>query len=145
MILKETIAIELVEIEPNNFHLFVQARIGRRNARLLLDTGASKTAFDLNSILLFVKEKSLRNHEIQSVGLGSNQVLTQLSHLPVWKFGEIKLHKKEVAVLDLSHVNQAYQIMGFPNIDGVMGSDILMELHAVINYPKLTLTLKQKV
>jgi hypothetical protein len=42
-------------------------------------------------------------------------------------------------------VNEAYKFMGYPTINGVMGSDILMELGAVINYPKLTLTLKQKV
>ncbi|MDZ4667206.1 MAG: retropepsin-like aspartic protease [bacterium] len=144
MVIKETLPIQLVEIEPGNYHPFIFAKIGRQKVRLLLDTGASKTAFDQEQILKFVSEETLRSYEIQSVGLGSNTVLTQLSHLPKIKFGSIELQQQEVAVLNLSHVNQAYEMLNLKKIDGVLGSDILYALKAIINYPKAQLSLSQK-
>lgn len=138
------LAIHPHEIEPGNFHLFVKAKIGSKNARLLLDTGASKTAFDSSLILKFIPKARLRAQESQSVGLGSNQVETQLSTLPPLRFGDIVLYKQEVAVLDLQHVNMAYEMMGLSAIDGVLGSDILYQLNATISYPKMELKLKLK-
>lgn len=145
MVVKETLPIEFIEIEPGNFHLFVYLKIGRKKARMLLDTGASKTAFDQIEVLKFVSEKTLRSHEIQSVGLGSNAVLTQLSQLPKMKFGNLILQRQEVAVLNLNHVNQAYEMLHLKKIDGVLGSDILHALHAIIHYPKAELKLSCKV
>lgn len=133
---KETLPIEFIEIEPGNFHLFVYAKIGRKKARLLLDTGASKTAFDGQEVLKFVAQSEVLKQDINSIGLGSNQVETHLSSLAKFKLGKIALAHHEIAVLDLSHVNQAYQSLGFPKIDGVLGSDILYQFKAIINYPK---------
>jgi uncharacterized 2Fe-2S/4Fe-4S cluster protein (DUF4445 family) len=45
------------------------------------------------------------------------------------------------AVLDLAHVNQAYELLQLPPIDGVMGSDILMQYLATINLKKMELSL----
>ncbi|MCG9880707.1 MAG: retroviral-like aspartic protease family protein [Bacteroidia bacterium] len=136
--------IEFIEIEEGNFHLFIHAKIGRKKARLLLDTGASKTAFDQEQILKFVDESTLHKYEINSIGLGSNQVETHLSSLPSLKFGDIKLSKHEIAVLDLSHVNHAYKILGYPPIDGVMGSDLLYYFRALIDYKNSRLVIEMK-
>jgi hypothetical protein len=137
--------IEFIEIEPGNFHLFIYVKIGRKKARLLLDTGASKTAFDSNKILEYAHAHSSEPTEMHSVGLGSSQVHTQLKDLGSIKFGEIKLSKIEVAVLDLSHVNSAYKMLGLPEIVGVLGSDILVNLKAILNLGKMEIKLKQKV
>jgi predicted aspartyl protease len=140
---KSIIPLDVLEIESDNFHLFVEVKIGRRNARLLLDTGASKTAFDSNKIKKFIGKNEPENLGINSVGLGSNQVTTHLTQLTSLKMGEIILKKVNVAVLDLAHVNEAYQILGFPEIDGVLGSDVLVKLKAIINLESMVMKLKQ--
>ncbi|MCF8426902.1 MAG: retroviral-like aspartic protease family protein [Bacteroidia bacterium] len=142
MKVKTIVPLEILEIESDNYHLFVLVKIGRRNARMLLDTGASKTAFDSNQIKKFIGKNEPENLGINSVGLGSNQVATHLTQLTSLKIGEIALKKVDIAVLDLAHVNEAYQILGFPEIDGVLGSDILVKLKAIINLEKLVLKLK---
>jgi len=139
---KTIVPLDILEIEADNYHLFVLVKIGRRNARMLLDTGASKTAFDSNQIKKFIGKNEPENLGINSVGLGSNQVTTHLTQLTSLKIGEIALKKVDIAVLDLAHVNEAYQILGFPEIDGVLGSDILVKLKAIINLEKLVLKLK---
>jgi hypothetical protein len=109
-----------------------------------LDTGASKTAFDNTKIENIFGSNKMEIQEIHSVGLGSNQVQTHLRILKSIKLGAIKLSKVEVAVLDLSHVNEAYKMLGCQEIDGVLGSDILILLKAHINLDKLQLQLKQQ-
>jgi len=140
--IKEILPIEFIEIEKGNFHLFIYAKIGRKKARLLVDTGASKTAFDQTQILKFVDASTLSKYEINAIGLGSSQVETQISYLPSLRLGEIKLTQHEITVLDLGHVNQAYKRLGFPEIDGVLGSDLLHQYQAIINFPKAKMELK---
>jgi len=141
---KETIPIEFIEIEPGNFHLFISIKVGSKKARLLLDTGASKTAFDQQKVLKFVSGDLVVKQDMNSIGLGSNEVETHLSLLPSIKLGKIKLSKYEVAVLDLNHVNMAYKTLGFKKIDGVLGSDLLHRFEAIINYKKAQLSLTVK-
>ncbi len=142
MYIKSVLPIEFIEIELGNYHLFVYVKIGRKKVRLLLDTGASKTAFDSTKILEIEHAQSNEELEMHSVGLGSSKVHTQLKEIKTIKLGEIKLHKTEVAVLDLSHVNIAYNTLGLQSITGVLGSDILVKLKAILDLNKKELKLK---
>jgi hypothetical protein len=138
---KTFLPIEPIEIEPGNFHLFLTVKIGVKKARLLLDTGASRTAFDLHRFENFAHRNKQDHQEINSVGLGSNEVKTHLAQINTLKLGEIKHKGLLAAVLDLAHVNQAYELLQLPPIDGVMGSDILMQYLATINLKKMELSL----
>ncbi len=136
-----SIPIEPIALEPDNYHFFIAVKIGVKSARLLLDTGASRTAFDSEKFLRFTKGKHFHPLVVQSVGLGSQEVFTTISSLSSIRFGALKLKHAEVAVLNLSHVNAAYQNINVPEIDGVLGADLLMKLKATINLKKLELML----
>lgn len=137
------IKIIIEEIEKKNYHLFIELEIGEKASRLLLDTGASKTVFDKEKVLKFVTEKKIRKHESKSVGLGVSNVETRIVKLKNLRFGNMKMDKIEVAVLDLDHVNQTYKLMKLKEIDGVLGSDFLMKYKAIINYEKRLMTIKK--
>jgi predicted aspartyl protease len=140
---KIEIDIEAVEIEEENYHLFINAKAGRKKVRLLLDTGASKTVFDSTQIA-DISGKKNDKHNTESVGLGASKVETALFFLSSLSIGEVKFKNPEIAILDISHVNQAYQAAGIPQIQGILGSDILMKTKAIIDYGKLKLKLKVK-
>ncbi len=144
MLVKDTLPIEFSEIDPENFHLFVKIKVGRKTARLLLDTGASKTVFDQNRILKFIEAGSLINVEGNAVGLGSNSVAAQVTRINKISFGKIILDKVEVASMDLSHVLETYSMLNMKAIDGVLGSDLLYRLKAIIDYEKKVLKVKSK-
>src|SRR3546814_10002684 len=57
--------------------------------------------------------------------------------------GEFLITDFEVAVLDLSHINQAYKKLGLEKVLGVIGSDLLQEYNALIDYGNQTLTLRK--
>lgn len=41
-----TIPLQILPIENDGFHLMIVVKINRKNANLIIDTGASRTVFD---------------------------------------------------------------------------------------------------
>ena len=132
----EIIPLDLISIDADGFHLMMNAKIGRKKIRLLLDTGASKTVFDETRLkeILGPDNNEFESSEQLSTGLGTNKMESQISVLKSIKIGSLKLKNLEVVVLDLSHVNVSYQLIGEKGIDGVLGSDLLSQFEAVIYY-----------
>jgi predicted aspartyl protease len=141
--MKYKINIIIEELEHKNYHLFVNLTISGVDCRLLLDTGASKTVFDSEKVLWFVKPDKIKANESKSVGLGVSEMETHVVTLKKIKFGKLEIKKMEVAVLPIGHVNTTYQLLEIPEIDGVLGSDFLMKYEAVIDYAKMTMTVKK--
>ncbi len=138
-----TIKLEVVPIEEDGYHLFVQGEINGRPAHLLIDTGASRTVFDKDRIIHFFDDPDIIFEKMEklSTGLGTNTMESQKVSLKELRLGEVLLEDYEAVVLDIVHVNQSYQMLGMEPIDGVMGGDILTSLKAVINYKNKTLKL----
>lgn len=134
----EIIPLELINIDADGFHLMMNAKIGRKKVRLLVDTGASKTVFDETRLkkILGPENNEFTLSEQLSTGLGTNKMESQTSVLKSIKIGSAKLKNLEVVVLDLSHVNVSYELIGEKGIDGVLGSDLLSQFDAVIYYKK---------
>jgi hypothetical protein len=130
--MKYKIALDIIELEKWNYHVFVELQIGEKKCRLLLDTGASKTVFDAEKILRFVKEIKIKANESKSVGLGVSEMETRVVDLKKLQFSKLFIKKMEVAILPISHVNTTYKALNIPEIDGVLGSDFLMKYEAVI-------------
>ena len=124
----------------------IKVYINKKVANLIIDTGASKTVLDKTRIEKFVKEKSVHVHDKLSSGLGTNTMESQITTLKKLKIGEIEMLDYEAVLLDLSHVNKSYEQIGLKQIEGVLGSDILLKYNAIIDYPKkeLRLTYKKK-
>ncbi|MFN4082270.1 MAG: retropepsin-like aspartic protease [Bacteroidia bacterium] len=136
--------LELSELEPDNFHIFTTFFIGKNKVRFLVDTGASKTVVDKTKIEAILGSKINKKQQAESIGLGAEMVKTSLIKLPAIRFDKIKIKEPEFAMLDLSNINKAYDLLGFKHIDGVIGGDLLQKLDAVINYKSKTLKLKLK-
>jgi predicted aspartyl protease len=135
--ISEIIPLDLIEIDKDGYHLMINIKIGRKKARLLVDTGASKTVFDETRLMKILGDKvEFETSEHLSTGLGTNKMESQTSEIKSLKIGNLKLKDLQVMVLDLSHVNVSYQLIGVKGIDGVLGSDLLNKLNAVIYYKK---------
>jgi predicted aspartyl protease len=137
------IPLELTNIEESGFHLMLNAKVGRKKIRLLVDTGASKTVFDKTRLsnILGNKNQEFESIEQLSTGLGTNDMESHIAELKSIKIGDIRIKNFEVVVLDLSHVNVSYEMIGDKGIDGVLGSDLLEKYKAVIYFspPRLKL------
>ena len=145
MIRKTTLPLELLFIEDAGYHLLVKVKVNGKPATLLIDTGASKTVFDKGRLLKFVSEESFTTLGKLSTGLGTVKMETQSALLKKFQLSKLKLVSFETIVIDLSHVNQTYAKLDLPAIDGVLGSDIMVKYHAVIDYKKKKIFLSWRV
>jgi len=136
------IALEIIDLENDGFHPLVEVVVFGKPFLVVLDTGASKTAFDktilqqANATALFMETDKL------STGLGTNTMQSFTLMLTDLHIGDLHVGDFEVAVLDLSAINHAYGQLNKPSVLGVLGGDILMKYKAVIDYGNQTLTVK---
>ena len=138
------IPITIINIENEGFHLLIDAKINNKKARLIIDTGASSTVFDKEKIKKFVDEKKFISNDKLSTGLGTNSMKSEKTVLEKIIFGDLTIKKQPILLLDLSHVNNSYKSIGLKAIDGVLGSDLLLQFDAIIDYKKCKLTLTKK-
>ena len=66
----------------------------------------------------------------------------QTSTQNVFSVGTLKLWNLKLMLLNLDHVNNAFERMGLEKVDGVIGADILTNNKAIIDYTNLILYLK---
>ena len=133
---------ELMNIEVDGYHLMIAAEVNGKAVRLLVDTGASKTVFDKIRLQTLMEEGAEEHYgdlEQLSTGLGTNSLQGQVAELDTFKFGEVEISDFPVVVLDMDHVNQSYEILNDPGIEGVLGSDILKKYDAVIYFKRKVL------
>lgn len=135
------VPLNILDLHDDGFHPLLEIRLFGHNYTVVLDTGASKTAFDKNLLqanddLLILASDKL------STGLGTNDMESFTAIIPDLQIGELQVPPFEVAVLDLSAINIAYRQLNHPEILGVLGGDILMKYKAVIDYGKRKLILK---
>ena len=136
------IPLEISPIEDDGHHIYVKAKVNRKNARMLVDTGASRTVFDLEQITRLINDLHLEEMDKLSTGLGTNTMTSQIAVIEKIRFGDLVLHDFEAVVIDMTHVNRSYKMLGMPLITGVIGGDILTQFGAVIDYRKKLLSLR---
>ena len=137
-----TIPLRIIDLHQGGFHPLVEVIIFNQPFTLVLDTGASKTAFDQTILLEATGNTKLISSDTLSTGLGTNSMASSLAVINDMHIGEFLIPEFEVAVLDLSAINIAYRQLDHPEVLGVLGGDILMAYKAVIDYGKQKLTLK---
>ena len=139
------VPLEITAIEEDGFHLMVRVEVNGVPARMLVDTGASRSVFDQERIdRFFEKMPDLAENEQKSTGLGTRDMQSQALYLDTLAIGELLIKKYPAVVLDMSHVNISYSELGMEPIDGVLGSDILMKYGAVIDYGKGTMRINKR-
>lgn len=135
------IPLYIIPIQDDGYHVFLEAKVNDQKVIMLLDTGASRTVFDLETIKKIHTGIEMEENEDRATGLGTNSVENFVAVIDSFEIGELKIKSFETGVLDLSHVNQSYQKIDISPIAGVLGSEILMRFDAVINYKKKILNL----
>jgi hypothetical protein len=138
---KIKVPLQLVELEDENYHLLLETDMANgEKAKWIVDTGASKTVFDVNMDEYFNNCPETKT-EIQSAGIGEYQIETRAGYISGMKLGSFVFDKFPVALIDLSHIKKLYIKYANEHIAGLFGSDFLVKHKAVIDFNKLILTL----
>ncbi|MBD3748077.1 MAG: aspartyl protease family protein [Sphingobacteriales bacterium] len=140
---KYKIPLEIVDLQGDGFHLLVEVVVFGQTFKAVLDTGASKSAFDMEIISSLAPENQIihvPNHH--AIGLGTTTMERYFVVCPELKIGDLVIKDYEVPVFDLSAIKFAYDKLDLPPVIGVIGGDILMDYKALIDYAALKLNLE---
>jgi hypothetical protein len=129
-----SIPIEFLELDEGSTHVVVMGSVNGHECRMILDTGASRTVADLAFVNEVFPEMDMEVNEQPSAGLGTNTMESHFFMAEEIIVGEKLLEGQLLAALDLSHVNDTYEMLGLPRIHIVLGSDILRAHKAIIDY-----------
>jgi len=135
------IPLTLLNLQDDGFHLLMEVIVFNQPFKAVLDTGASKTVFDKTSMERHIDPNLLKLSDQLSTGLGTRSMESYMLTIPDLRIGEIHLRDYDVAVLDLSTINFAYEQIEQEPIIGVIGGDLLFKYQAVINYKEAILSL----
>lgn len=131
----------LLNLQDEGYHLLVEIEMYNQSFKAVLDTGASKTVFDKARMEDYVDAEAIRRSNHLSTGLGTNEMESYTLVVPDLQIGSVHVSDYEVALLDLSTINLAYESMAQDPVIGVIGGDLLKKYHALIDYRKETLLL----
>lgn len=139
---KFTIPVRIVELDHQSFHLLVEASIDGLPLNLVIDTGASRTVFDHKVLEDQIKTYEADPDQIQSAGIMADPIESRIGYAKSFRLGKLELKDFKVVLIDLNAINNLYLKVAGTNIHGLLGSDFLLEMNAVIDYEKARLKLK---
>ena len=132
---KIILPIEIIELEEGNYHIMVSSQFSDKSfGKWVIDTGASKSVFDSSLEKYYEVVELDSGNEIHSAGIGIDSFETRTGEIRKLKFGDYKIKKLRVALINLSHINALYDKYASEKICGLIGSDFLFKYKAVINY-----------
>ncbi len=137
------IKFKVVALEPDNYHIVAKASIEGRPLNVIIDTGASHSCFDLDFVRQLSPEISMEDNDGLNVGVGTSDFESKLSTIQNLHLGRFLLKQYDIVLLDMSNINQAYEMMHKPLIHGIIGSDFLRKYKAVIDYGERVLVLQR--
>jgi len=128
------VTLQLLDIEGEGFHIMVQGMIHGKEARFLIDTGASRSVFDPKTISTFIDDLVFEKKEGMTAGVGSTNLESATFKIDAFSIGELEINDYEAVALDLENIHEMYGKLHLPRIDGIIGGDLLRRYRAVINY-----------
>ena len=136
------VPMQLLDIEGDGFHIMIKGTIHGKEARFLIDTGASRSVFDPKTITSFIDNLQFEKKEGMTAGVGSSDLESSTFIIDHLSIGELEITDYEGVALDLENIHEMYAKLHLPHIDGIIGGDLLHKYKAVINYRsnKLRLT-----
>ena len=127
--------------EETTGHIILSAKINGINSRFMLDTGATHSVIDEQQKERLNVSSSIS--DIVATGAGKSDIPVASAENVKFEMNDLLLDKNEFLIMNLNHVNNAILDYGGKRIDGIIGSDILSEYKAVIDYAELHVYVKQ--
>jgi len=121
-------------------HIIIDCFINNVRGQFILDTGASNSCIDYNKSDYFNltlepsnESASSATNKIKSIYLSRN------NHL---KIGDWKSKSYEFFVFDMNYIKTIFSDEENTNVDGIIGSDLLIKNNAKIDYEKKKIELE---
>ena len=132
----------LLKLDEESYHPVIEAVVDDVTCNLIIDTGASRSVFDINYFNIpFVEMK--QGKEIIPAGIIEGDIENKSGLVSHFSLGNFRTENLEAVFISLDHINRLYQqISNAPLISGLLGSDFLVKYNALIDYNEKLLKLR---
>jgi predicted aspartyl protease len=126
----------------NTFHIYIKGKLNQKKALFLVDTGASNSCISNNKAESY--NLKISKTATKAAGAGATNMEAQLSKENKIEFGKYKIKSVDLVVFDMQHIDNALEMQQGKPIDGIIGADILITNHVIIDYSKNKIRFKKK-
>ena len=127
-------------IVTNSNHILIECEINHVSGIFLVDTGASNSCINYISASKFNVEFKKSTEKASSATNKINE--TYHSKNNTLKVGDCKKNGFDFVLFDMTFINNSLKEKKIKEIDGIIGSDILNELNACVNYKNKEISLE---
>jgi len=136
------IPLSLIALDQSSYHIIARGIINDLPVNLVIDTGASKSVFDRNYLKDHLPEQDNQAEEIHSTGITADKIEAIRSTATTLTLGRLTLYQYPVMLINMKEINKLYSKVTGTTIHGLIGSDFLHSMNAVIDYGKSVMILK---
>ncbi|KAB2872008.1 MAG: hypothetical protein F9K37_01590 [Bacteroidales bacterium] len=138
----KSIPFKLVELEPESYHMLVDATINGEPVKLILDSGASRSVLDK---IYDSGERIEGISDTVAVGFMSDNVNIELASIPNLLVAGVKFNDFPIALADLSSLRELYKNITGLSVAGLLGCDFLVQNVSSINLGSKKIFIKQEI
>lgn len=130
-----------LNFSTGGYNLLARVSINGKPALLLVDTGSAKTVLDTDHMQKFVEQTELKRNARKNLNPGSSSVYSYVANIDTLEIGSVIIKDYKATAVDLGHINRAFRGMGNPQIDGLLGCDLLRHCKATLKFEERVLEL----
>jgi hypothetical protein len=136
------VPIDIIHLDEDGYHIFLEGHINEVPARFLLDTGASKTVINELFAIANFDNSQFEENPNGATGISGNELKCQIALIDQIHLGRYKIENLRTSMIPLNNVNETYAKLALPSIDAIIGMDILVKGEAKIHIDTGILELK---
>lgn len=130
-----------LNFSTGGYNLLARVVINGKPALLLVDTGSAKTVLDTDHMQKFVEQTELKRNARKNLNPGSTSVYSYVANIETLEIGSVIIKDYKATAVDLGHINRSFRGMGNPQIDGLLGCDLLRHCKATLKFEERVLEL----
>ena len=121
-------------------HIIIECEVNNVIGKFIVDTGASNSCLDYNRAVKF----NLNFEKLNQNALSASDEIkeTFISYKNQIKIGKWIIGKRDLILFNMNHINKLFVLDEELEIDGIIGSDILVEYKATIDLKKNKISLE---
>ena len=96
-------------MQEDGYHCIIDGAVNGNPLLMVLDTGASRSCFDIAFLQQFLDEQALQTNDSMTSGIGTNSLNSFITVLDEFSMGSFVLEKYQAVGLDLTHIHEAYK------------------------------------
>lgn len=132
----------LLKLDDDSYHPVIEAFVNGMVCNLIIDTGASRSVFDINYFNIPFVDMA-HGKQIIPAGIIEGSIENKSGIISEFVMADFRTENLEAVFINLDHINKLYrQIENAPLISGLLGSDFLVKNNAMIDFKESVLKLR---